>query len=64
MDNYLDLTVNEVYEVIRAGNNWPKHFGKQEKVQMLESLTLYFASAEQFEKCIHLQKMLNEINNV
>ena len=61
MDNYLDLTVEEVYEIICDGNNWPEHFGSADKIQLLENMVTYFASRDEFEKCTKLQKMIKRI---
>ena len=35
-DNYIELTIEEVYEVIRAGDHWPKEFTTDRKIKMLE----------------------------
>lgn len=61
MDNYLDLTVEEVYEVLCEGNNWPAHFQMKDKIQLLENMVAYFASKDEFEKCTKLQKMIKRI---
>jgi len=64
MDNYIDLTVEEIYEIITSGNQyWPSHMTSIDKVKLLETMTGYFAELEDFEKCISLQKIIDEIRD-
>ena len=62
-DNYIDLTIEEVYDVIRQGNHWPKEFTLQRKIKMLNVIINYFEGKEEFEKCAYLKKLINELEN-
>ena len=63
MDNYIDLIVDDVYDVIRKGKHWPTQFRDTDKKQLLQNMISYFVSKEQFEKCAYLQVLLDEIDN-
>lgn len=61
MDNYLGLAIEEVYECLCEKDYWPKHFTVQEKHEMLDQMAEYFATKEEYEKCIRLQTMKQAI---
>lgn len=64
MDNYIDLTIEEIYEIITSGKQyWPKHMTITDKIELLDTITSYFAERDDFEKCIHLQKIADEIRD-
>jgi hypothetical protein len=62
MDNYLDLAIEDVYEILCEGEyQWPKQFTVTEKHDMLDQMMEYFASKDEFEKCIRLQTIKQSI---
>jgi hypothetical protein len=64
MDNYIDLTVEEIYEIIcESDHYWPSYMSIDDKIEFLENMMSYFASQDDFEKCIRLQKIADEIRN-
>jgi protein-arginine kinase activator protein McsA len=63
VDNYLDLTIEEVYDVISKINVWPHTFNKQKKIKLMNSMINYFIEKEEYEKCAVLQRFINELEN-
>tara|TARA_Y100001963_G_C6460615_1_gene299996 strand:- start:90 stop:299 length:210 start_codon:yes stop_codon:yes gene_type:complete len=63
VDNYLDLTIDEVYDVIMNVNLWPKDFDTNKKRKFLNSMIKYFIEREEYEKCAKLQKYVDELEN-
>ncbi len=63
VDNYLDLTIDEVYDVITDINVWPGHFTTNKKIKFLNSMIKYFIEKEEYEKCAKLQEYVNELEN-
>ena len=61
-DNYIDLTVQEVYDVLCSGDYWPTHFKSEDKKQLLEKMIAYFAGIDEYEKCIRLQKIMSDVD--
>ena len=62
-DNYIGLAIEEVYDVIRAGTQWPREFTLERKIKMLEGIINYFEAKEEFEKCAFLKLKIDELNN-
>jgi hypothetical protein len=62
-DNYLDLTMDEVYDVISNVNVWPASFDKNKKIQFMTSMIEYFIEKEEYEKCAFLQEYINGLEN-
>ena len=63
VDNYLDLTIEEVYDVISQVNVWPPSFDKKKKIKFMNSMINYFIEKEEYEKCAFLQKYINGLEN-
>ena len=63
MDNYLDLTIEEVYDVISKVNVWPISFDKDKKIKLMNSMIKYFIDKEDYEKCAFLQEYINGLEN-
>ena len=63
MDNYLDLTIEEVYDVITEINVWPPSFSEPKKIKFLNSMIKYFIEKEEYEKCQQLQNIINELED-
>ncbi|MBC8298308.1 MAG: hypothetical protein H8E55_21280 [Pelagibacterales bacterium] len=63
MQNDLDLTISEVYEVIININVWPLNFHDSKKLKLMRSMVKYFTEKEEYEKCAKLQKYIDELEN-
>jgi hypothetical protein len=62
MDNYLELALEDVYEILcEGGYQWPKHFTVTEKYEMIDQMIEYFASKDEFEKCTRLQSIKQSV---
>ena len=43
MDNYLDMTLNEAYQVLTSNNDpWPHTFRSYKKIKFIDQLIQYF----------------------
>lgn len=62
-DNYLELTVEEVYSIIIGAGVWPEYFDKEKKKFLLSKLLDYYAERDEFEKCTLIQKAIDELEN-
>jgi hypothetical protein len=63
VDNYLDLTIEEVYDVISHINVWPLSFTTEEKIKLMNRMINYFVEKEEYEKCAFLQEYINGLEN-
>ena len=64
MDNYLDLTLIEAYEVITSASDpWPNHFQPKKKIKFIQQLMDYFQEREEYERCAKLLKIKNKVTN-
>jgi len=63
VENYLDLTIDEVYDVISKINVWPPSFDKNKKIKFLNSMIKYFIEKEEYEKCAILQGIIDGLEN-
>ena len=62
MDNYLDLTLREVYDIITSDNDpWPNSFQPKKKVKFIQQLMDYFQEREEYERCAELLKIQKEV---
>jgi len=65
-ENYLDLTVEEIYSIIDLSDHmipWPNNFTVTKKIKFLESIRNYFINKEEYEKCARLQDLINELED-
>ena len=62
-ENYLELTVEEVYSIIIGAGVWPEHFDKEKKKFLLSNMMNYYAELEEFEKCTIIQRAIDELEN-
>lgn len=62
-ENYLELTVEEVYSIIIGAGCWPDHFDKEKKKFLLSNMLIYYTVSEEFEKCTIIQRAINELEN-
>tara|TARA_R110001592_G_C12995200_1_gene735426 strand:+ start:264 stop:506 length:243 start_codon:yes stop_codon:yes gene_type:complete len=63
VENYLDLTIEEVYDVISNINVWPPSFDQDKKIKFINSMIKYFIDKEEYEKCAILQRIINGLEN-
>jgi len=63
VENYLDLTIDEVYDVISNTNVWPSTFDQNKKIKLMNSMIKYFIDKEEYEKCQQLQNIIDELDN-
>ena len=63
MENYLDLTIEEVYDVITEINVWPASFDNPKKIKFLNSMIKFFIEKEEYEKCQQLQNIIYELED-
>jgi hypothetical protein len=63
VENYLDLTIEEVYDVISKINIWPKSFDDKKKIKFMSSMIKYFIEQEEYEKCAILQGIIDGLEN-
>ena len=62
MDNYLDLTLREVYDIITSDDDpWPNAFETKKKVKFIQQLMDYFQEREEYERCAKLLKIQKEV---
>ena len=63
-ENYLSLALDEVYDLIVSGTNWPANLEQPaERIEFLQSLIEYYKEDEEYERCSMLQEMINEMEN-
>ena len=62
-ENYLDLTIEEVYDVITKINVRPMHFDDSKKIKFMNSMIKYFIEKEEYEKCAKLQRFIDDMEN-
>ena len=62
-ENYLDLTIEEVYDVISNVNVWPATFDVDKKIKLMTKMINYFVEKEEYEKCQFLQDYINGLEN-
>ncbi len=58
-ENYLDLTIEEVYDVITSINIWPQTFDTSKKIDFIKHMIKYFEKKEEYEKCAKLQRLIH-----
>jgi len=63
VENYLDLTIEEVYIVISNIEVWPTTFDQNKKIKLMTSMIKYFIDKEEYEKCQQLQDIIDELEN-
>jgi hypothetical protein len=62
-ENYLDLTVDEVYDVITNINVWPRGFTVEMKIKFLNQMIHHFEEREEYEKCAKLYTIVQGLEN-
>ena len=62
-ENYLDLTIEEVYDVITQINVWPRGFTKEMKIKFINQMIIHFEQREEYEKCAKLYTIVQGLEN-
>jgi len=62
-DNYLNLTVDEVYDVITLINVWPAGFTSKMKTSFINKMIQHFEEREEYEKCAKLHTIVQGLEN-
>jgi hypothetical protein len=62
-ENYLDLTIEEVYDVITNINVWPRGFTKEMKISFINKMIQHFEEREEYEKCAKLHSIVQRLEN-
>ena len=62
-ENYLDLTVEEVYDVITKINVWPRSFTRVMKITFINKMIQHFEEREEYEKCAKLYNIIQRLEN-
>ncbi len=62
-ENYLDLTIEEVYDVITNINVWPRDFTKKMKISFINKMIEHFEQREEYEKCAKLYAIVQRLEN-
>ena len=63
VENYLDLTIEEVYDVITNINVWPTNFTNQMKINFLNGMIKHYEDREEYEKCAKLYAIVQRLEN-
>jgi len=59
VENYLDLTIEEVYDVITNINVWPRSFTNEMKIKFINGMIQHYEDREEYEKCAKLKRILD-----
>jgi len=64
LDNYLDLSLKEAYDVLTSNKDpWPNSFQPTKKIKFIDQLIAYFQEKEEYERCAELLKIKNTVTN-
>ena len=63
VENYLDITVDEVYDVITKINVWPNGFTQTMKISFINKMIQHFEEREEYEKCAKLYDIIQRLEN-
>ena len=62
MKNYFNQVMKDGYDLLIADKiDWPKDLLDSQKVELLQQAMNYFVEVEEYEKCIILQKKIEEV---
>ena len=63
VENYLDLTIEEVYDVITNINVWPSSFTNEMKISFIDQIIKHYEEREEYEKCAKLYRIIQRLEN-
>jgi hypothetical protein len=62
-ENYLELAIDEVYDVITSINAWPQGFTSEMKTSFINEMIRHFEEREEYEKCAKLHRIVQGLEN-
>jgi hypothetical protein len=62
-ENYLELAIEDVYDIITNVNVWPQGFTKEMKISFLNGMIKHFEEREEYEKCAKLYAVVQRLEN-
>jgi hypothetical protein len=62
-ENYLDLAIDEVYDVITNINAWPNSFTSEMKISFINGMIKHFEDREEYEKCAKLYTIIQRLED-
>ena len=62
-ENYLELAIDEVYDVITSINAWPRGFTSEMKTSFINGMIKHFEEREEYEKCAKLYAIVQRLEN-
>ena len=63
VENYLELAIDEVYDVIININVWPSGFTAEMKTSFINGMIKHFEEREEYEKCAKLYAIVQRLEN-
>ena len=63
IENYLDLAIDEVYDVITNINTWPSSFTSEMKISFINGMIKHFEDREEYEKCAKLYTIIQRLED-
>ena len=64
IEDYLELTLKEAYEVLTSNTDpWPNSFQSKKKLKFIDQLISYFQEREEYERCAELLKIKNQVTD-
>jgi type II secretory pathway component PulF len=63
-DNYLELALDEVYQLVASGVRWPESLqSSSQRKAFLRDMVEYYEEHEEYERCATLQEMIDELED-
>ena len=62
-ENYLELAIDEVYDVITSINAWPRNFTSEMKTSFINGMIKHFEEREEYEKCAKLYAIVQRLES-
>ena len=62
-ENYLELAIDEVYDVITSINAWPRNFTSEMKTSFINGMIKHFEEREEYEKCAKLYAIVQRLED-
>jgi hypothetical protein len=62
-ENYLELAIDEVYDVITSINAWPRGFTSEMKTSFINGMIKHFEEREEYEKCAKLYAIVQRLES-
>ena len=63
-DNYLELCISEIYDIIMEDRVWPNHFTPRQKKELLGHIRSYYEkrdTVEDYIRCANIQSYINNL---